>query len=87
VRNAASSNLAKPINYSVGFGPCLHLGPRGERCTRPALEDGVCELHGEHPVLPRWFDWARRFAALLLLLILLWIVLADFLREAGVFGP
>jgi hypothetical protein len=27
-------------------GPCLYLGPEGQRCARPALEGGFCAQHG-----------------------------------------
>jgi hypothetical protein len=26
-------------------GPCLYLGPLGQRCARPALEGGFCAQH------------------------------------------
>lgn len=60
---------------------CLYLGPQGERCARAALDDGFCELHEAQRPFPTWILWLRRAAGALLLLIILWVTLADFLRE------
>ncbi|MGA9936792.1 MAG: hypothetical protein WA369_18100 [Candidatus Acidiferrales bacterium] len=27
------------------YGPCLYLGPSGQRCSRRALQSGFCALH------------------------------------------
>jgi hypothetical protein len=30
---------------SGALGPCLYLGPEGQRCARPATEGGFCDKH------------------------------------------
>lgn len=68
----------------TGLGPCLYLGPAGQRCSRPALEGGFCALHQPNsssagtpaaPVSP------RRVGVILTILALLWPILADVVRE------
>ncbi len=62
------------------YGPCLYLGPQGQRCERPALEDGFCERHS-----PEYAGTRSRFkkqivAVILLLAGLLWPLLHELLR-------
>ncbi len=61
--------------------PCLYLGPRGERCARPAQEDGFCELHAPDGNSMPWARFVRRVAAAFLLIAFLWLILGDFVRE------
>lgn len=62
-------------------GPCLYLGPQGQRCNRPALEGGFCARHAPGAVdLGPWI-WFRRFAALLLTAAILWPIIAAFLNS------
>lgn len=73
------------------FGPCLYFGPRGERCTRPALEGGFCARHahssqkttgepeeesGIAPVLT-----PKRLGALIAAAAALWPFVADVVKE------
>ncbi len=66
-------------------GPCLYLGPQGQRCTRRALRDGFCANHlpgagaigGEKLHTPS----KKVIAALLAISGLLWPLLADIVRE------
>jgi hypothetical protein len=60
---------------------CLFLGPRGERCSRPAKTAGFCARHGEEPDANDSVFFLRRGAAVILLLLFLWVVFARFLRE------
>ena len=63
-------------------GPCLYLGPGGQRCNRRATQGGFCARHQPGGsgglALPQV---SRRGIALLGLLAVLWPVLADLLRE------
>jgi hypothetical protein len=63
-------------------GPCLYLGPGGERCDRRAVRDGFCVKHlpgaiGERIATPS----KKVIAALLAISGLLWPLLADIVRE------
>ena len=62
-------------------GPCLYLGPRGERCDRPALTGGFCARHQPGGVLQAAKPRARLVAAVLGILGLLWPLLGDIVRE------
>ena len=72
-----------PANPSAGaaHGPCLYLGPRGQRCDRAALEDGFCALHSPDAVALGPWVWFRRMAALLLLAAILWPLVDALLEE------
>ena len=63
------------------YGPCLYLGPTGQRCDRPAGEDGFCQLHGPEGAGVSWKNPIRVIAALLLLLATIWPLLAHFFSE------
>jgi len=68
------------VNRAWQYGPCLYLGPQGQRCNRPAREDGFCARHSpEQAGAPRRFA-KQAVAAILLLLGLLWPILHDFIR-------
>ena len=66
------------------LGPCLYLGPAGQRCGRRALEGGFCGRHqpdtGEFRGLSA-AQISRRGVAAFGLLAVLWPVLADLIRE------
>jgi hypothetical protein len=72
-----------PANPSAGatHGPCLYLGPQGQRCDRPALEDGFCAIHSLDAVVPGPWVWFRRLAALLVAAAILWPIIEAFLDE------
>lgn len=61
------------------YGPCLYLGPRGQRCMRPALEGGFCARHSPEAIRREIWIWSRRLAAILLTVALLWPIIASFL--------
>jgi hypothetical protein len=46
-RGAEDELAGAPTAFSANAdcGPCLYLGPSGERCDRRALEGGFCSLH------------------------------------------
>ncbi|HLW81526.1 MAG TPA: DUF5763 domain-containing protein [Candidatus Acidoferrales bacterium] len=56
---------------------CLHLNPSGQRCSRPALEDGFCERHGPDATWRFAFTARRKIAAILLAAAILWPILLD----------
>ena len=64
------------------LGPCLYLGPAGQRCKRLALEGGFCALHQPGSPTPvRSAVSPRRVGVALTILALLWPILADVVRE------
>ncbi len=65
-------------------GPCLYLGPRGQRCGDPAVSGGFCARHqpgelGGPKVAARGVR--RVVAAGIGILAAMWPILADLLRE------
>ena len=62
-------------------GPCLYLGPGGERCARPALPGGFCARHQPGGMLQPGKPRAKLVAAVLGILGLLWPLLGDIVRE------
>jgi hypothetical protein len=65
-------------------GPCLYLGPRGQRCGNPAVFGGFCARHepsalGGAKVASRGVS--RVIAAGIGILAAMWPILADLLRE------
>jgi hypothetical protein len=64
-----------------GLGPCLYLGPNGQRCSEPALVGGFCSKHqpGAAKVARRVLP--RVVGAGIGILAAMWPVLADLLRE------
>lgn len=73
------------------FGPCLYFGPRGERCSRPALEGGFCARHRgsaqkavEEPEAESGFApqlTPKRLGALIAAAAALWPFVAELVRE------
>ncbi|MFZ3215416.1 MAG: hypothetical protein WA192_05080 [Candidatus Acidiferrales bacterium] len=71
-------------------GPCLYLGPQGQRCGRRAVANGFCSRHmpaqpsrsGQPGVASRSSrSLPRIVAAGLAILAAIWPVVADLLRE------
>ncbi|HVB99690.1 MAG TPA: DUF5763 domain-containing protein [Candidatus Dormibacteraeota bacterium] len=62
-------------------GPCLYLGPRGQRCDRPALENGFCALHDADAIHASPWTWVRRLAGILVAAAILWPIFEAFLEE------
>jgi Family of unknown function (DUF5763) len=63
-------------------GPCLYLGPQGQRCTRPARADGFCSRHqpGLETTKPGSGGAPRIAAAGIGILAALWPIIFDVLR-------
>jgi hypothetical protein len=66
----------------AGQGPCLYLGPNGQRCERRALAGGYCASHRPGAInLPKVAGSKRTLAAILAGLGIFWPYLADLVRE------
>ena len=76
---------ASELSGAVDYGPCLYLGPMGQRCSRRALEGGFCSQHqpgagGIAAGTPsKW--GTRRIVAILTALVALLPFLTDLIRE------
>jgi hypothetical protein len=77
---SAESSAAFADN--ADYGPCLYLGPSGERCGRRALEGGFCERHEPGAKRPASSaPTARRTIAVIGALVALLPWLSDLIRE------
>jgi hypothetical protein len=77
----AAGNPA-PTENRVAQGPCLYLGPAGERCSRPALEGGYCAKHHSDPDLRGpGRSYTRVLVATAALVIIIWPYIADLVRD------
>lgn len=70
---------------SAELGPCLYLGPAGQRCTSRATASGFCRRHQpDAPLSSASSDTPlvspRRVGAIFTILALLWPLLADIVR-------
>ncbi len=79
---AAGGGFGSPPRLDQG--PCLYLGPRGQRCGNPAISGGFCARHepselGGPKVASRGVS--RVVAAGIGILAAMWPILADLLRE------
>jgi hypothetical protein len=75
---AGTISVQKPAQQ---FGPCLYLGPEGQRCNRPALEGGFCSRHDPNAVKSKISVPSRVAAASLGILGVLWPYVADLVKE------
>jgi hypothetical protein len=66
---------------SKDLGPCLYLGPLGQRCTKSALEGGFCALHSPHSSAAITPNRRRALAALAAIVGILWPYVDDVVRE------
>jgi hypothetical protein len=78
----ASTMAVKAPAEEDDQGPCLYLGPAGQRCYRPAVRDGFCAAH--QPGAPARAKIGKRsklVAAIAGLGGVLWPYVYDFARE------
>ena len=62
------------------LGPCLYLGPAGQRCDRRATRDGFCSRHQpDSPAMSTPFFTPKKLAAFLIALAMLWPEITRFL--------
>lgn len=65
---------------SADIGPCLYLGPAGQRCDRRATRDGFCSRHQpDAPTAPTPFFTPKKLAAFFIALAMLWPEITRFL--------
>ncbi len=63
-------------------GPCLYLGPRGQRCGRRAVTGGFCAIHQPGAIsLPKVGVSKKTLAAIAAIAGGLWPLIADLMRE------
>jgi hypothetical protein len=71
-----------PSDIKADQGPCLYLGPRGQRCNRRALKDGYCAIHQPGAIsLPKAALSKKTLAAIAAIAGGLWPLIADLVRE------
>jgi hypothetical protein len=81
---AEEVSAARPVALVAGadYGPCLYLGPSGQRCSRRALEGGFCALHERGARRPESSTpTAKRIVAAIGALAALLPWLTDLIRE------
>jgi hypothetical protein len=66
---------------SENFGPCLYLGPQGQRCSERALRNGFCGKHQPGVVKAARRTSPRVVGAGIGIIAAMWPVVADVLRE------
>ncbi|HKV06278.1 MAG TPA: hypothetical protein VJO53_14370 [Candidatus Acidoferrales bacterium] len=69
------------VSPGSDLGPCLYLGPRGERCNRRAHDRGFCALHQPGRIAAAFSNPSRILAAVLTIAVLLWPYVSDLVRE------
>lgn len=90
IEDAGPDSAWRPAGSGLGsletpnYGPCLYLGPHGQRCGNQALSGGFCARHqpdelGRAKSASRGVS--RVIAAGVGILAAIWPVLADLLRE------
>lgn len=63
-------------------GPCLYLGPKGERCSRQALEGGYCAAHqtgGASGIAAR--SYSRVLTATIAVMLIVWPYISELVHE------
>jgi hypothetical protein len=77
-----SSSQASRIPAAVkNWGPCLYLGPSGQRCAKPALEGGFCAVHSPGSGVAITPNRRRVLAAVAAIIGILWPYVDDVVRE------
>jgi len=76
--------VVEPVNGGIrtvaSSGTCMHIAQNGTRCTRPATFEGFCERHDPQATPQPAMPAARIAAAVGLLFVFLWPLVADLLR-------
>jgi hypothetical protein len=77
--------VVEPVNGGSGIatlaGTCLYIADNGKRCTRAALVSGFCSRHDPETKANSRVPVFRLAAAVLMLFVFLWPLIADLLRE------
>ena len=67
---------------AANCGPCLHLGPRGQRCPFPAVAGGYCARHHSDPELRMpGRNYTRVLVATVALAMIVWPYIAEVVRD------
>ena len=74
------AHLAAGGAAKADLGPCLYLGPAGQRCDQRAFEAGYCAKH-QPGAAPPIVAGSKVVAASFGIIGLLWPYLADLVRE------
>jgi hypothetical protein len=71
------------VSKGADQGPCLYLGPRGQRCDRRATNAGFCAIHQPDGAATSGISKpSKKFiASLLAIAAVVWPYLADIVRE------
>jgi hypothetical protein len=65
----------------VNQGPCLYLGPNGQRCNKRAIDGGFCAAHGPDAPKAVATNPARFLAAAAAIVGILWPYVDFAVRE------
>ena len=66
---------------SADSGPCLYLGPAGQRCDRRALDGAFCAVHRPGGIASKIRDPRRVLAVAVTIVVLLWPYLDELVHE------
>ena len=79
----SSSPPVRMVSTGADQGPCLYLGPRGQRCGRRATHAGFCAAHQPDRVAAAGITKPSKklMASLLAIAAVIWPYLADIVRE------
>jgi len=77
----SSSQTSTNLPSAKDWGPCLYLGPSGQRCARPALEGGFCAIHSPGSAAAITPNRRRVLAAVAAIIGILWPYVDDVVRE------
>ncbi len=80
IENMASVAPARP-HSSADSGPCLYLGPAGQRCERRAADGAFCAVHRPGGIASKMRDPRRILAAAVTIMVLLWPYLDELVHE------
>jgi hypothetical protein len=73
---------SSPRTSAADQGPCLYLGPSGQRCGRRALEGGYCASHRPGAIsLPKVALSKKTLAAIIGVVAIVWPYIAELVRE------
>lgn len=77
----SSARIPSAEERRSSLGPCLYLGPRGQRCALPAVEGGFCSKHRPGAKEAGSPVAKRIVGAVAAVLGILWPYITDLVRE------
>ena len=81
VSEISSSRASTSPAAVKNWGPCLYLGPSGQRCAKLALEGGFCAVHAPGSGAAITPNRRRVLAAVAAIIGILWPYVDDVVRE------